>query len=73
MDLEKRFNIKGGGYYKKYDIQVNQSGGGDKKKYISPRSENWKKKYLLKKKECELLKKENSILKKKLEKFDLNK
>ena len=71
MDLDKRFEQSGGGYYIKPKVSVKQSGG--KKKMLSPREENWKKKYLFQKKECELLKKENSILKKKLSKFDLNK
>ena len=70
MDLNERFS-QSGGYYKKPNVSVKQSGG--KKKILSPREENWKKKYLLKKKECGLLKRENSILKKKLSKFDLNK
>ena len=59
MDLNERFN-QSGGYYKKPKVSVIQS--GDKKKILSSREENWKKKYLLQKKECELLKKENSIL-----------
>lgn len=73
MDLEERFNQSGGGYYKRPDkISFKQEGGG-KKRNLSPRTENWKRKYLLQKKECELLKRENSILKRKLSKFDLNK
>ena len=65
MDLSERFNQSGGSYYKRHEKNLIKQDGGSKHK-LSPKDENWKKKYLLQKKECELLKRENSILKKKL-------
>ena len=42
MDLAERFEQSGGGYYRKPKVSVKQIGG--KKKMLSPREENWKKK-----------------------------
>ena len=64
--LEKRFQ-EGGGLYQELDFsrQENKGGGGQR----SPRSENWKQKYLEMKVERDNLKKENSTLKKRIQKL----
>ena len=68
--LELRFKQTGGAYQ---DIEINkkkQSGGG---KELSPRSQNWKKQYLLMKSERDNLQNENNKLKKKIKKLEKNK
>ena len=67
--FSKRFEQDGGNLYnleKKEDIQ--QDGGGKDK--LSPRSENWKKKFLEIQLECKNLKAENKKLKKKIKELD---
>tara|TARA_B100001094_G_scaffold244848_1_gene241252 strand:- start:159 stop:368 length:210 start_codon:yes stop_codon:yes gene_type:complete len=63
--LEKRFQ-EGGGPYQQLDFSQENKGGGGK---LSPRSENWKQKYLEMKLERDNLKKENSTLKKRIQKL----
>ena len=70
-NLEQRFQ-SGGGVYQKLNVKhskLNQSGGGK----LSPRSENWKKKYLEMKNERDNLKQENSTLKNRIRKLKKNK
>ena len=67
--FSKRFEQDGGNLYnleKKEDIQ--QDGG--RKEKLSPRSENWKKKFLEIQLECKNLKAENKKLKKKIKELE---
>ena len=64
--LGKRFQ-EGGGLYQdlKVSRQENKDGGGK----LSPRSNNWKQKYLEMKLERDNLKKDNSTLRKRIERL----
>jgi hypothetical protein len=64
--LNSRFKQEGGSVYK--EMNVSEQVGGRKSNKLSPKSENWKKKYLILKLERDNLKKENESLKKKLDK-----
>jgi len=66
-ELHKRFEQPEGLYNYKFKTKGNQIQlGGEIKKDLSPRSENWKKKFLEIKIERDVLKKENETLKKQL-------
>lgn len=70
--FSKRFEQEGGNLYnlEKKEIDIQQDGGGKGK--LSPRSENWKKKYLEIQLECKNLKAENKKLKKKIKELEKN-
>lgn len=67
--LNKRFEQGGGLYHysKKSEVNSNLEGGGEK---LSPKSDNWKKKYLEIQIELRELKKENQKLKHKNEQLE---
>ena len=66
-NFSKRFEQDGGSLYKlTLEDNDKQLEGGGKK--LSPRSENWKKKFLEIQLECKNLKAENKKLKQKIEK-----
>lgn len=74
-NLQLRFKQNGGGPYTEDLSNDKQSGGG--KNELSPKSENWKKQYLLMKiqkekleKEKEKLEKENKKLHQKIKKIE---
>jgi len=73
--FSKRFEQEGGNLYnlekEKKEIDIQQDGGGNKVK-LSPRSENWKKKFLEIQLECKNLKAENKKLKKKIKELETN-
>ena len=74
-NLNARFKQVGGVYN---DLEVAQSGGGGggggvKQTKLSPRSNNWKKKYLEIKLENDNLLKEKEILLRKIKKLEKNK
>jgi len=69
-NLNARFKQVGGVYN---DLEVAQSGGGVKQTKLSPRSNNWKKKYLEIKLENDNLLKEKEILLRKIKKLEKNK
>ena len=62
--LPERFQT--GGKLYNYNFESEKQSGGEIKENLSPRSENWKKKYLEIKKERDNLLKENKKLKEKL-------
>ncbi len=62
--LPERFQT--GGKLYNYNFESEKQSGGEIKSKLSPRSENWKKKYLEIKKERDNLLKENKKLKQKL-------
>jgi len=62
--LSERFQT--GGKLYNYNFESEKQSGGEIKEKLSPRSENWKKKYLEIKKERDNLLKENKKLKEKL-------
>ena len=62
--LSERFQT--GGKLYNYNFENGKQYGGEIKEKLSPRSENWKKKYLEIKKERDNLLKENKKLKEKL-------
>ena len=69
--FSKRFEQDGGNLYdlKLKETDIKQDGGGNKTK-LSPRSENWKKKFLEIQLENKSLKAENKRLKKKIGKLE---
>ena len=69
-NLNARFKQVGGVYN---NLEVNQSGGGMEETKLSPRSNNWKKKYLEIKLENDNLLKEKEILLRKIKKLEENK
>ena len=62
--LPERFQT--GGKLYNYNFESEKQSGGEIKENLSPRSKNWKKKYLEIKKERDNLLKENKKLKEKL-------
>ena len=79
--LNSRFKQEGGNVYQEMNVSKQGGGGGGggsahegggqgarDKPILSPRSVNWKKKYLIVKMERDNLKKENESLRKKLKK-----
>jgi len=63
-ELHKRFEQTGGLYNYNFEKKDNAiQNGGKIEKDLSPRSENWKQKYLAIKRELDDLKKENEKLK----------
>ena len=67
--FSKRFEQDGGNLYNlEKEEHIQQDGGGKEK--LSPRSENWKKKFLEIQLECKNLKAENKKLKKKIKELD---
>lgn len=62
--LSERFQT--GGKLYNYNFESEKQSGGEIKEKLSPRSENWKKKYLEIKKERDNLLRENKKLKQKL-------
>ena len=69
--LEKRFEQSGGQLYDRMEItEKNEQEGGSHHHKLSPRSENWKKKFLELQLEHKKLKKENKLLKDKLKKYE---
>ena len=62
--LSERFQT--GGKLYNYNFESEKQSGGEIKENLSPRSDNWKKKYLEIKKERDNLLKENKKLKEKL-------
>lgn len=69
--LEERFEQSGGKLYTMELESENLSqGGGSHHHKLSPRSENWKKKFLELQLEHKKLKKENKLLKDKLKKYE---
>ena len=69
-NLELRFKQTGGAY-KHIEINNKQQDGGGKE--LTPKSQNWKKQYLLMKSERDNLQNENNKLKKKIKKLENNK
>ena len=67
-DLGARFKQEGGGsqIYDSMDVSKQDNQAGVKPKKLSPKSENWKQKYLLMKLERDNLKQENEKLLKKI-------
>ena len=70
--FNNRFEQEGGNLYdlQNQNTNLKQQGGGKCK--LSPRSQNWKKKYLEMKMKYDNLNDENKKLKKKLQKFESN-
>ena len=65
--LELRFKQTGGAYSK---VETKERPFNNKKKNLSPKSENWRKQYLLMKSERDNLQNENKKLKKKIRKLE---
>ena len=72
-NFSKRFEQGGGTLYEQKLVKKDeyQDGGGNKTK-LSPRSENWKLKFLEMQSECKTLKAENKKLKKKIKDLESN-
>jgi len=72
-NFSKRFEQSGGSLYElKLEKQDGQDGGGKDKLNLSPRSKNWKQKFLEMQSECKNLKAENIKLKKKIKDLESN-
>ena len=69
--FSKRFEQDGGNLYNLETKEDIQQDGGRKEK-LSPRSENWKKKFLEIQLECKNLKAENKKLKNKIKELEKN-
>ena len=66
-NLQLRFKLNGGAYTENLNNNDKQSGGGGNE--LSPKSENWKKQYLLMKIQKEKLEKEKEKLEKEKKKL----
>tara|TARA_Y100000817_G_scaffold312301_1_gene305954 strand:+ start:4198 stop:4410 length:213 start_codon:yes stop_codon:yes gene_type:complete len=67
LKFEQRFKQTGGAYSK---VETKERPFNNKKKNLSPKSENWRKQYLLMKSERDNLQNENKKLKKKIRKLE---